>query len=125
MGSNRLSATRRELHELADWLERRYPGAAASLREGLEETITINRLGVSGPPRRTLHSANPCESMINIVRQTSRNVKHWRDGEMCLRRTAAGMLQAERQFQRIAGYRQLPQLAITLEQHQSPTTNQA
>ena len=111
---------RRELRELATWLERFYPGAAASLREGLEETITVNRLEITGPLRRTLHSTNPCESMIEIVRQTSRNVKHWRDGEMCLRWTAAGMLQAQRQFQRITGYRQLADLAIALEQHYPP-----
>jgi transposase-like protein len=111
---------RRELLELADWLKRFYPGAAASLREGLEETITVNRLGITGPLKRTLHSTNPCESMIHIVRRTSNNVKRWRDGEMCLRWTAAGMLQAERQFQRITGYRQLAHLAIALERHQPP-----
>jgi putative transposase len=119
-GSHDYQHARRELTELADWLERFYPGAAASLREGLQETITVQRLGITGPLKRTLHSTNPCESMINIVRATSRNVKRWRDGEMCLRWTAAGMLQAERQFQRITGYRQLAELAIALERDQPP-----
>lgn len=108
----------RELKELAKDLERRYPGAARSLREGLEETLTVNRFGLTGPLKRTLHSTNPCESMINVIRATSRNVKRWQNGEMCLRWTAAGMLQAERQFQRITGYKDLAQLAIALEQHQ-------
>lgn len=114
----------RELRELAADLDRRYPGAAASLREGLEETLTVNKLEITGPLRRTLHATNPCESMIAVVRQTSRNVKRWQTGEMCLRWTAAGMLQAERQFQRITGYRQLAELAIALEHnHSQPLPN--
>jgi transposase-like protein len=114
----------RELRELAADLDHRYPGAAASLREGLEETLTVNKLGITGPLRRTLHATNPCESMIAVVRQTSRNVKRWHNGDMCLRWTAAGMLQAQRQFQRITGYRQLAQLAIALEHnHTQPLPN--
>jgi putative transposase len=65
------------------------------------------RLGVSGNLKRTLQSANPCESMLEIVRRTQRNVKRWSSGEMALRWTAAGMLEAERQFRRIIGYRDL------------------
>jgi transposase-like protein len=108
---------KRELDELAAWLERRYPGAAASLREGLRETLTVQKLGITGPLKRTLHSTNPCESMIRVVRDTSHNVTNWQNGEMILRWTAAGMLQAERQFQRITGHRQLADLAIALEHH--------
>jgi hypothetical protein len=89
---------------LAGELERSHPGAAASLREGLEETLTIARLGVRGALKKTLQSANPCESMIECVRRTSRNVKRWQNGDMCLRWTAAGMLEAERQFRRVIGY---------------------
>jgi transposase-like protein len=110
----------RELTQLAADLDRRYPGAAASLREGLEETLTVTRLGITGPLKRTLRTTNPCESMIKFVRQTSRNVTHWRNGEMCLRWTAAGMLYAERQFQRVTGYRHLAELAIALEQQHQP-----
>jgi transposase-like protein len=116
---------RRELTQLAADLDRRYPGAAASLREGLEETLTVTRLGITGPLKRTLRTTNPCESMITFVRQSSRNVKRWTNGDMCLRWTAAGMLYAERQFQRVTGHRDLAQLAIALEDHQplpSPTT---
>jgi hypothetical protein len=65
----------------------------------------LTRLGVTGSLKRTLASTNPCESMIECVRRTSRNVKRWSSGEIALRWTAAGMLEAERQFQRVIGYR--------------------
>jgi putative transposase len=85
-----------QLRQLASELDRTYPGAASSLREGMEETLTLTRLGVTGSLKRTLESTNPCESMIEIVRHTQRNVKRWSSGEMALRWTAAGMLEAER-----------------------------
>jgi putative transposase len=103
------------LHVLARELERTHPGAAASLREGLEETLTLQRLGIDGQLWRTLSSTNPIESMIEICRRTSRNVKRWQNGDMCLRWTAAGMLEAERQFRKIIGYRHLARLAIAVE----------
>jgi transposase-like protein len=89
-----------QLTTLAVELERSHPGAAASLREGIAETLTVTRLRVNGKLRKTLESTNPCESMIECVRRSSRNVKHWQNGEMCLRWTAAGMLEAEQQFRR-------------------------
>jgi putative transposase len=101
------------LQILAGELERSHPGAAASLHEGLEETLTIIRLGVRG--QLPLASTNPCESMIETVRRTSRNVKRWRNGDMCLRWTAAGMLEAEAQFRRIIGYHKLPAPALAVE----------
>lgn len=104
-----------ELRLLASELERSHPGAAASLAEGLAETLTVTRLGVRGQLRRTLASTNPCESMIECVRRTSRNVKRWSSGEMCLRWTAAGMLEAERQFRKVVGYRDLAKLAVAVE----------
>lgn len=104
-----------QLKALASELERTYPGAAASLREGLEETLTLTRLGVSDNLKRTLESTNPCESMIEIVRRTQRNVKRWSSGEMALRWTAAGMLEAERQFRKIIGYRDLATLVVAIE----------
>ena len=102
------AAALERLRGLAAELERSHPGAAASLREGLEETLTVTRLGVRGELKQTLASTNPCESMIETVRRTSRNVKRWQNGDMCLRWTAAGMLEAERQFRRIIGYPKLP-----------------
>ncbi len=104
-----------QLRVLAGELEHTHPGAAGSLREGIEETLTVIRLGIKGKLRRTLESTNPCESMIDTVRTTQRNVKHWSSGEMGLRWTAAGMLEAEKQFRRVLGYTQLPQLAVAIE----------
>ena len=81
----------------------------------MTETLTVTRLGVRGSLKQTLQSTNPCESMIEIVRRTSRNVKRWQSGDMCLRWTAAGMLEAERQFRKIIGYRDLAKLALAVE----------
>jgi putative transposase len=103
------------LRVLADELARTDPGTAASLREGLEETLTITRLGVTGRLKLTLASTNPCESMIETVRRISRNVKRWQSGDMCLRWTAAGMLEAQAQFRRIIGYPDLAKLAVAVE----------
>jgi len=104
-----------QLKTLARELDRAYPGAAGSLREGMEETLTLTRLGVGGNLKRTLESTNPCESMIEIVRRTQRNVKRWSSGEMALRWTAAGMLEAERQFRKIIGYRDLATLVVAID----------
>jgi len=105
----------RELEALARALQRHHPGAASSLREGLEETLTVSRLGITGSLLKTVFSTNPVESMIEIVREHASNVKRWRDGEMALRWAAAGMEAARSQFRRVKGYRQLPQLAVALE----------
>ena len=118
-----------QLRRLADELEHTHPGAAGSLREGMEETLTVIRLGIKGRLKRTLESTNPAESMIDTVRTTQRNVKNWSSGEMGLRWTAAGMLEAEKQFRKVIGYTQLPQLAIAIERrlhlHQpNPATTQ-
>jgi putative transposase len=104
-----------QLRALADELARSHPGATASLREGMDETLTVTRLGVRGRLKRTLASTNPCESMIETVRRISRNVKRWSSGDMCLRWTAAGMLEAEAQFRRIIGHNDLAKLAIAIE----------
>jgi transposase-like protein len=105
-------------------LERDHPGAAGSLREGLAETLTLTRLGISGSLKRTLASTNPCESMIECVRRTSRNVKRWSSGEMALRWTAAGMLEAERQFRRIIGYRELATLVVAIDRELTAESSQ-
>jgi putative transposase len=109
------AAALERLHLLVGELEHSHPGAAASLREGMAETLTITRLGVRGRLKRTLASTNPCESMIETVRRTSRNVKRWQNGDMCLRWTAAGMLEAERQFRKIIGHTDLAKLAVSVE----------
>jgi putative transposase len=104
-----------QLHRLAVELEREHPGAAASLREGMAETLTVTRLGITGKLKLTLQSTNPCESMISTVRVIHRNVKNWSSGEMCMRWTAAGMLEAETHFRKVDGYRGLAQLAVKIE----------
>ena len=107
---------------LAAQLEKNYPSAASSLREGLEEMFTVARLGIDGRLAKTLTTSNPIESMISIARTTNRNVTRWRDGQMVLRWTAAGMLNAERSFRRIKGYKQMPQLVDALRRHANPDT---
>lgn len=103
------------LTELAAELDKTHPGAAASLREGMAETLTILRLGVPPTLARTLRSTNPIESMIEICREHSKNVKRWRDGTMALRWCAAGMLEADHQFRRVNGHLHLPKLRAALE----------
>ena len=115
---------RERLRALAADLDRSHPGAAGSLREGLEETLTLTRLGIGGSLKRTLESTNPCESMIECVRRTSRNVKRWSSGEMAMRWTAAGMLEAEKQFRKVIGYRDLAKLAVAIEQELGAETLQ-
>ena len=110
---HRLAKQRLEL--LVSELDQTWPDAAGSLREGLDDTLTLMRLGISGPLAKTLCSTNPCESMIEIVRHNQRNVKRWQHGDMHKRWTAAGMLVAEQQFRRIIGYRDLAKLIIAIE----------
>jgi putative transposase len=105
------------LTELAAELDKTHPGAAASLREGMAETLTILRLGVPPTLARTLRSTNPVESLIEICREHSKNVKRWRDGTMALRWCAAGMLEADHQFRRVNGHLHLPKLRAALEEH--------
>ena len=100
---------------LAGELDKTYPGAAASLREGLAETLTVLRLGVPPTLARTLRSTNTIESMISICRDHAGNVKRWQDGQMALRWCAAGMVEAAKQFRRVNGYLHLPALRAALE----------
>jgi len=117
--AERADLAERRLSELARALEARRPGAAASLREGLAETLTLTRLGIRADSTlgRTLQTTNPIESILSVCRERARNVKRWRGGEMALRWTAAGMLDAERSFRRVKGFRGLPQLAAALGRH--------
>lgn len=112
----------RDAKALATALARKHPGAAASLREGLEDMFTVTRLGITGTLARTLTTSNPIESMISIARTTNRNVTHWRDGQMVLRWTAAGMLNAQRSFRRVKGHKQMPHLVTALRRHAHPDT---
>jgi putative transposase len=104
-----------ELEDLARQLQKNHPGAAGSLREGLKETLTVMRLKIPPTLARTLRSTNAIESMIEIARDHSTNVKRWRDGEMALRWCAAGMGEARKQFRRVNGFMHLPALRQTLD----------
>jgi putative transposase len=110
-------AAEAQLEALAKELERTHPGAAASLREGMAETLTVLRLDVPPTLARTLRSTNSIESMISIARTHSRNVKNWQNGQMVLRWCAAGMVEAGKQFRRVNGHLHLPALRAALEQH--------
>jgi putative transposase len=103
------------LTALARELDKTHPSAAASLREGMDETLTVLRLGVPPTLARTLRSTNAIESMISICRSKSGNVKRWRDGQMALRWCAAGMVEAGKQFRRVNGHLHLPALRAALE----------
>jgi putative transposase len=111
-----------QLSALATELDKTHPGAAASLREGLPETLTVLRLDVPPTLARTLRSTNAIESMISISRDHARNVKRWRDGQMALRWCAAGMLEAAKQFRRVNGHLHLPALRATLDRHVAAQT---
>ena len=109
-----------ELGALAAELDRTHPGAAASLREGMAETLTVLRLNMPPTLARTFRSTNAIESMISICRDHASNVKHWRDGQMALRWCAAGMIEAGKQFRRINGHLHLRSLRDTLEKVTTP-----
>jgi transposase-like protein len=115
-------AAQAELEALASELDRTHPGAAASLREGLAETLTVLRLGVPPTLARTLRSTNSIESMISICREHAKNVKRWRDGQMALRWCAAGMIEADKQFRRVNGHLHLPALRAALQRHVATET---
>ena len=119
-------AAQAQLESLAGELDRTHPGAAASLREGLEDTLTVLRLDVPPTLARTLRSTNCVESMIEICRDHSRNVKRWRNGQMALRWCAAGMVEASTQFRRVNGHLHLRALRTALQQQiaaDNATTN--
>jgi putative transposase len=105
----------RSLKTTVAWLERLSPDAAASLREGMEETLTVLRLGVSPTLRRTLSTTNPAESALSVARTVTGRVKRWRNGDMRLRWCAAGLLRAETKFRRVKGHDDLPSLIRALD----------
>jgi putative transposase len=108
------------LKQTATWLERINPDAAASLREGMEETLTVVRLGVHAKLRQTLSNTNVMESAFSVVEQVTGRVKRWRPGDMRWRWCVAGLLHAEQHFRRVDGYRHIPALLKALERNASP-----
>ena len=112
---------RRLLENLARRLEDQHPGAAASLREGVDETLTVMRLGLPESLERVLSSTNLIENLFGRVREIGRRVRRWQSGTMVLRWSAAGVLEAERGFRKIAGYRGMPILVAALRAHDAKT----
>ena len=106
----------RQLRRLASSLEREYPSAAESLREGLEETLTVQRLAVRGALLKTLRTTNPIENLNGSIASYTRNVKRWRGGGSMIRRwVASALCEAERRFRRVRGYCEMPALINALD----------
>jgi transposase-like protein len=112
----------RQLERLARSLCRDHPGAAASLREGMEETLTMQRLGIEGALARTLRTTNPIENLNGAVAHHTRNVRRWRDSQMLLRWIGAALLEAKHGFRRVRGHRDLPKLCAALQRHHAAHT---
>src|SRR5438132_8579426 len=114
----------RLLRNLARRLDQEAPGVAASILEGLDEMLTVVRLKLPMPLRRSLACTNAIENMMGTVRRVSRNVKRWRNAAMALRWTAAGMLEATKGFRRLKAHKYLPLLRAALAAHQSKYVTQ-
>ena len=109
-----VALAKRQLQGLARQLETDHPSAAESLREGLDETLTIVGLGLSPTLRRSLSTTNAAESLISRTRSVKRNVKRWRNGQMVVRWVAAGVLEAVKGFRRLKGHNEMPKLVAAL-----------
>ncbi len=108
-------AARRQLTALATWLERNgQTDAAASVREGLEETLTVLKLGLPPALRRFFATTNCIENLIGTLRHVTRNIKRWRDGDMRRRWIGLGLLRAAERFRRIKHHGELGALVIAL-----------
>ena len=112
----------RLLRNLARRLEQEAPGVAGSILEGLNEILTVNRLGLPAQLRRSLACTNSIENVMGTVRRVCRNVKRWRNAAMALRWTAAGMLEAAKGFRRLKAHKQLPILRAALVAHHAKHT---
>jgi putative transposase len=115
----------RLLRSLARTLEPRAPGAAAAILEGLDEILTVVRLGLPRQLRRSLACTNIVENIMGSVRRVCRNVKRWRDASMALRWTAAAMLEAAKGFRRLKAKAQLPALRAALIAHRAKARTSA
>jgi len=113
-GSTEVAKARRLLHDLARRLEDAYPSAAASVREGLDETLTVLTLRVSERLQRSLATTNAIESLMSRTRHIKHNVKRWRHGKMIVRWVAVGVLEAAKGFRRLKGCADMPTLVATL-----------
>jgi putative transposase len=116
---------RRQLSRLASSLQAKHPGAAASLREGLEETLTAQALGITGALYRTLRTTNPIENLNGSVAHYCRNVKRWGDGQMVLRWVASALSDAATRMRKLRGCGQMRTLLKTLDARRPESDNGA
>jgi putative transposase len=115
------STAKRLLSQLAHFLDEEHPDAAASLREGLDETLTLKGMGLSQSLERTLSTTNPIENLNGTIRRVTGRVKRWRNGQMVKRWVAASICEAERGFRRLRGYKSMPVLLDALRRLTEPT----
>ena len=113
-GSPNAELAKKQLARLATSLQAKHPGAAASLREGLEETVTVQKLGITGALYRTLRTTNPIENLNGSIARFTRNVKRWKDGQMTLRWVAAALSDATQRFRKLRGHRDMKLLLAAL-----------
>ena len=116
---------RKQLMRLATSLQRKHPGAAASLREGLEDTLTAQDLGITGALYRTLRTTNPIENLNGSIAHYTRNVRHWKDGEMVLRWVASALSDACKRFRKLRGFGEMKTLLKALAQRSPRDENEA
>jgi transposase-like protein len=115
---NDVAKAEKLLRNLARRLERDAPGVSGSILEGLDEILTVTRLGLPAELRRSLACTNIVENMNGTIRRVCRNVKRWRDASMALRWTGAAMLEAVKGFRRLKACKHLPALRAALAAHQ-------
>ncbi len=115
--SGNVVRAKRMLEALARQLERKHPSAAASLREGLDETLTVMRLDLHEGLARTLSTTNPIEFLNGRIRRTTHNVAKWEGGEMVMRWLAVALIEASKTFRKLRGYRGMPKLVAALRAH--------
>ncbi len=113
-GSADAALANKQLQRLATSLQAQHPGAAASLREGLQETLTVQGLGVTAALYRTLRSTNPIENLNGSIGHYTRNVKRWKDGAMTLRWVASALSDAGTRFRKLRGHRDMNTLIAAL-----------
>jgi putative transposase len=113
---------KRQLERLANSLAKSHPGAAASLREGLAETLTLIGLGIDGALYKTFRTTNPIENLNGLIGHYTHNVKRWRDGEMVLRWIGTALHEASGGFRAVRGFRDMKRLVTALEERMQLAT---
>jgi transposase-like protein len=108
------ATAKRRLVQLASHLQEDHPDAAESLKEGLDETLSLKDMSLSASLERTLSTTNPIENLNGTIRRVSRRVKRWRDGKMAKRWIAASVLEAQRGFRKLRGHKSIPVLIAAL-----------